>query len=474
VRASRERESTELVRGLGGWDATLLVIGSVLGGGIFITTGDMARALPHEGMILLVWVIGGALTLAGALTYAELGVMFPRAGGIYHYLKEAYGPLPGFLYGWACFVVVFSGGIAGIAVGAAEYLGTFVPFSTTANALASISLGGTTWTLSGAQAVAAAVILALTLVNWLGLREGALLQGALTLLKIGAVVVFVAAAFAVPARSAVALAAPLPAGGLLTAFGVAMVAALWSYDGWYGVTMSAGEMRDPARHLPIGLIAGTAACIAMYALLNLVYFRALPLAEVAGSARVGEAAATALFGAGGGRLLAAAVLVSGLGCLASTILYASRLYMPMAEDGVFFRGLAAVGPRFRTPGRSLWAQGVWSALLALSGTYDQLYTYAIFVGVLFHAATGAAVFVLRRQRPDAPRPYRVPGYPVVPALFILASLALVANTLAERPMESLLGLGLLALGLPAYAYWRRAAVRVKGAGPGVGIIGTGE
>jgi APA family basic amino acid/polyamine antiporter len=466
VSAANGREKAGLVRGLGVWDATLLVIGSVLGGGIFITTGDMARVLPHEGMILLVWVVGGLLTLAGALTYAELGVLFPRAGGIYHFLKEAYGPLPGFLYGWACFAVVFSGGIAGIAVGAAEYVGAFVPFSSTANALASISLGGATWTLSGAQAVAAAVILVLTLVNWLGLREGALLQGALTVLKIGAVVFFVAAAFLVPARASVALAAPLPAGSLLTAFGVAMVAALWSYDGWYGVTMSAGEMRDPARHLPIGLIAGTAACVAMYALLNVVYFRALPLGEVAGSARVGEAAATALFGAGGGRLLAAAVLLSGLGCLASTILYASRLYLPMAEDGVFFRGLAAVGPRFRTPGRSLWAQGVWSSLLALSGTYDQLYTYAIFVGVVFHVATGAAVFVFRRRIPDAPRAYRVWGYPVVPALFIFASLALVANTLVERPVESLLGLALLALGLPAYAYWRRAAAGPKGAGSG--------
>lgn len=445
------------MRGLGVWDATLLVIGSVLGGGIFITTGDMARVLPHQGMILLVWVAGGLLTLAGALTFAELGVLFPRAGGIYHFLKEAYGPLPGFLYGWACFVVVFSGGLAGIAVGTAEYLGTFVPFSSTATALATVELGGTSWTLSGAQVVAAAIILALTLVNWLGLREGALLQGVLTALKVGAVAAFVAAAFLVPARASAELAAPLPGGSLLTAFGVAMVAALWSYDGWYGVTMSAGEMRDPARHLPVGLIGGTGACIVMYALLNLVYFRALSLGEVAATPRVAETAATALFGAGGGRLLAAAVLVSSLGCLASTILYASRLYLPMAADGVFFRGLAAVGPRFRTPGRSLWAQGIWSALLALSGTYDQLYTYAVFIGVLFHAATGAAVFVFRRRMPDAPRPYRVWGYPLVPALFILASLALVANTLAERPVESLGGLALLALGLPAYAWWRRAA-----------------
>ena len=449
------REAPGLLRGLGAWDATLLVIGSVLGGGIFITTGDMARVLPHEGLILLVWLGAGLLTLAGALTYAELGVLFPRAGGIYHYLKEAYGPLPGFLYGWACFTVVFSGGLAGIAVGAAEYVGVFVPFSSSSTALASVTLGGGRWTLTGAQVVAAALILALTLVNWVGLKEGALLQGALTVVKVGAVVAFVAAAYLAPARAPLALAAPLPAGSLLTAVGVAMVAGLWSYDGWYGATMSAGEMRDPARHLPLGLIAGTAACVVMYTLLNLVYFRALPLAEVAGSPRVAETAATALFGAAGGRLLAAAVAVSGIGCAAATILYASRLYLPMAADGVFFRGLAAVGPRFRTPGRSLWVQGAWSALLALSGRYDQLYTYAIFVGVLFHVATGAAVFVLRRRLPDAPRPYRTWGYPVVPALFVLASLALVVNTLAERPLESLAGLALLALGLPAYAYWRR-------------------
>jgi basic amino acid/polyamine antiporter, APA family len=442
------------------WDATLLVIGSMLGGGIFITTGDMARVLPHQGMILLVWVVGGALTLAGALTYAELGAMFPRAGGIYHFLKEAYGPLPGFLYGWACFLVIMSGGIAGIAVGASEYLGTFVPFSSTANVLLSAKVGALTWSLSGGQVVAAAAILVLTGINWLGLREGATVQNLLTTVKIASVVAFVAAASLVPARAPLALAAPLPHAGLAAAIGVAMVSALWSYDGWYGVTLSAGEMRDPARHLPIALIAGTVACIAMYALLNLVYFRGLSVAAVAASPRVAETAATALLGARGGQLLAAAVVVSGFGCLASTVLYSSRVYLPMAQDGLFFRSLAAVHPRHHTPGRSLWAQGIWSALLALSGRYDQLYTYAVFMLVLFHVATGAAVFVLRRTRPDAPRPYRTWGYPVVPALFILVSLALMANTLVERPLESVVGLGLLALGLPAFAFWRRAAARL--------------
>ncbi|MEW6338655.1 MAG: APC family permease [Acidobacteriota bacterium] len=447
---------SRLVRGLGAWDATLLTVGSVLGGGIFITTADMARVLPHHGAILLVWVAGGLLTLAGALTYAELGVLFPRAGGMYHYLREAYGALPAFLYGWGCFIAIFSGGIAAIAVGAAEYLGTFVPASSSATVLLSARLGAWTWTCTGAQAFAALAILLLTAVNWLGLREGAAVQNALTATKLLAVAVFVGAAYLVPARAATEFAAPMPSGGWAAAVGVAMVAALWSYDGWYGLTFAAGELKNPARNLPVGLIAGTLACVAMYAALNLVYFRALPLPEIAASARVGESAAAALFGAGGGRLLAAAVAVSGFGCLAASILYSARLYLPMAEDRLFFRSMASVHPRFRTPGRSLWVQGAWAALLALSGSYNQLYTYAVFVGVLFHAATGAAVFVLRRRLPDAPRPYRAWGYPVVPALFVLASLWLVVNTLRERPLESLVGLGLLALGLPAYAFWRRS------------------
>jgi basic amino acid/polyamine antiporter, APA family len=457
VAGGESSSSPGLVRGLGAWDATLLVIGSMLGGGIFITTGDMARVLPHQGAILLVWVAGGLLTLAGALTYAELGVMFPRAGGIYHYLKEAYGPLPGFLYGWCCFLVIMTGGMAGISVGASEYLGAFWQFSSTGNVLVSGTAAGTTWTLTGCQVVAAAAILGLTAVNWLGLRAGATVQNLLTAIKLASVAAFVVAAYLVPARSPLVLAAPLPHVGLAAGFGVAMVGALWTYDGWYGVTLSAGEMRDPARHLPVALIAGTAACIAMYAALNLVYFRGLSIAAVAASPRVAETAATALLGERGGHLLAAAVVVSGFGCLAATVLYSSRLYLPMAQDGLFFSSLARVHPRHHTPGRSLWAQGAWAALLALSGRYDQLYTYAVFIVVLFHVATGAAVFVLRRTRPEAPRPYRTWGYPLVPALFILASLALVANTLAERPVESLFGLGLLALGLPAYAYWRRAA-----------------
>lgn len=449
----------QLVRGLGAWDGALLTIGSIVGTGIFLTTADMARVLPHPGLILLVWAAGGALTLAGALTYAELGVLFPRAGGLYHFIKEAYGPLWGFLYGWTAFLVIMSGGIAALAVAFGEYLGSFLPFFSTRNVLAEVPLGSWTWTVNGGQVAAALAVLALTGINHLGLKEGAGVQNALTLLKIGSIVAFAGLGLLAPAPASPALfgASPLAGGALLAAFGVAMIAALWTYDGWYGLTCSAGEVRDPARSLPVGLIAGTGAVTVLYLFLNFVYVRALPVSELAGAPRVGEAAAVALFGTGAARLVSVAILISTFGCLSSTILYSSRIYLPMAQDGLFFRSLAAVHPRYRTPVRCLWAQSAWAVLLVFSGTYEQLYTYVVFASILFHAATAAAVFVLRRKRPDLPRPYRTWGYPAVPALFILACLLLIGNTLAERPVESLLGLGLVALGLPAYAWLRRGA-----------------
>jgi APA family basic amino acid/polyamine antiporter len=460
--------SGRLVRGLGAWDGALITIGSIVGTGIFITTGDMARALPHSGLILLAWVLGGILTLAGALTYGELGGLFPRAGGIYHFLKEAYGPLWGFLYGWTSFLVIMSGGIAAIAVGFGEYLGSFLPFFSTGHILFALPLGGWTFTLSGGQLAAVLAIVFLTAINYFGLKEGAWVQNLLTLVKVGSILLFVVLGLTRgTAAGTVSLVSPVAGslgGGrlLLAAFGVAMIATLWTYDGWYNLTFSAGEMKDPGRSLPLGLIAGTLAVVALYTLLNLVYVRALPVAAMAGTARIGETAAAALFGPRGARLLGAAVLLSSFGCLSSTILCCSRIYHPMAEDGLFFRSLAAIHPRHRTPGRSLWAQSGWAVVLTLSGTYEQLYTYVVFAGVLFHIAAGTAVFVLRRTRPDGPgvsRPYRAWGYPVVPALFILASLLLMINTLVEKPRESLWGLLFVALGLPAYAWWSRQRAR---------------
>jgi APA family basic amino acid/polyamine antiporter len=446
-----------LVRGLGLLDGTLLTIGSVLGTGIFLTTSDMARVLPHPGLILLAWVVGGLLSLAGALTYAELGALYPRAGGPYHFLREAFGPLPAFLLGWACFLVIMSGGVAAIAVGFAEYLGAFVPALSTRRVLAEIPLGGGTWRLSAGQLTAAATIFGLSAVNYVGLRAGAGLQSAVTAAKVAAIVLLGVLGLLAPAPQAVTLGGPLPSGSLLSAFGVAMVAVLWTFDGWYGATFMAGEMRRPERNLPWSLLLGTLAVMVMYLLLNVVYLRALPVAAIAEQGRIGEAAAATLFGPWAARLVTMAVLVSSFGCLSSTILYSARIYLPMAEDGLFFRRLARVHPRFRTPAACIAAQAAWAAFLTLSGSYEQLYTYVVFTIFGFHAAVGAALLALRRKKPDTVRPYRVWGYPWVPLLFVVSSVVLVLNTLVEKPVESAFGLGLVAIGLPAYAWWRRHA-----------------
>ena len=284
----QELSSEGLVRGLGRWDATLLTVGGVIGTGIFITTADIARVLPHQGMILLVWALGGVLTLAGALSYAELGALYPRAGGMYHYLKEAYGTFWGFLYGWACFLIIMSGGLAALAVAFGEYLGSFVPFFSTRHVLFSLPIGGWAWSVSGGQLAAALAILLLTAVNYLGLREGAAVQNFLSVFRIGSIVVFVGLAFFTAAPEAVSLTSPVSQTGVLAAIGVAMIAALWTYDGWYGPTFSAGEMRNPQRTLPFGLIWGTVIIMVLYALINIVYLRALPLDEMAETPRVAE------------------------------------------------------------------------------------------------------------------------------------------------------------------------------------------
>ena len=443
-----------LVRRLGVWDGVLVTIGSVLGTGIFLTTADVARAVPHAGLVLLAWVAGGVLTLAGALTYAELGVLFPKAGGQYHYLKEAYGPLWGFLFGWTSFLITMSGGIATLAVGFGEYLGFFVPFFATKHVLFALPIGSWTWTVNGGQLAGALAIVAITAVNCLGLKEGAFVQNAVTVVKVASIVGLAALGLFAAPQTTPDYTAPLPTGGLLAAFGVAMIAVLWSYDGWYGFTFLAGETREPARSLPWGLVGGTLAVTALYVLMNLVYLRALPVAQMADTGRIGETAASVLFGPWGARIISAAVLVSTFGCLSSTILYAARIYLPMAQDGLFFRSLAVVHPKHLVPVGCLLAQGVCAVAQVSSGTYEQLYTYVVFALFLFHAATGAAVLVLRRTRPDAPRPYRTWGYPFVPLLFVATSLAFVVNTLVEKPVESGIGLAIVALGVPAYAFWR--------------------
>jgi APA family basic amino acid/polyamine antiporter len=459
-----EASAPELVRGLGVFDVTLVTVGSILGTGIFITTGDIAKALPHGGLILLLWLLGGLVTLAGALTYAELGGMFPHAGGQYHFLKEAYSPFWGFLYGWGAFLVIMTGGIATMAVGFGEYLGAFLPFFSTKNVLVELPrvtlplAGAYTLAINGGQVAGALAIAFLTAINYIGLKEGAGVQNAVTVVKIASIVGVGLVGLLVPATAVPQLMAPLPeGGGVLAAMGVGMIAVLWSFDGWYGATNLAGEMRRPGRDLPLGLILGTAIVTVLYTLLNVVYVRALSVEEMAATSRIGESAAVALFGPTGGRLINVAVLISTFGCISSTILYAARIYLPMAQDGVFLPALARIHPRYKTPAACILAQGIWAVVLTFSGSYEALYTYVVFAVVFFHVLTGAAVIVLRRTRPTAERPYRTWGYPVVPIVFVVASAALVLNTLVAKPVESLFGLVILALGIPAYVRWRRRA-----------------
>jgi basic amino acid/polyamine antiporter, APA family len=444
-----------LVRSLGTVDGALITVGASVGSGIFLTTGDIAKLCPQPALILGLFAAGGVFAFAGALAYGELGAMFPRAGGQYQFLKEAYGPLWGFLFGWTSFLVIMTGGIAALAVGFGEYLGAFVPSLGSADLL-SLRVPGGRWTLGGPQLTAAASVIALTAVNWLGVREGALVQNIATALKFGALLVLVAIGLTAPAPVAPAWGAPLPPGSIVAALGLGLVAVLWTYDGWYVLTFSAGEMRRAERTLPRGLLLGVSAVAALYLGINWVYLRTLDVPTLARTSRVGEASAVALLGPGAGRAVTLVILLSMFGCLAANVLCCARIYLPMAEDGLFFRALARIHPRHRTPSASLLAQGALAAVIALSGTYAELYTTVVFAGVLFHAATATAVFVLRRTRPHAERPFRAWGHPWTTGAFVAACLVVASVTLVQAPVRSLLGLGLIAAGLPAYAFWSRA------------------
>lgn len=442
-----------LDRAIGPVAATLLVIGSVIGSGIFLTTGVMASALPSASLILMAWAAGCLFALAGALTYAELGTMFPRSGGVYVFLSEAFGPLVGFLYGWATLLVVLSGGIAAVAIGFAHTFSTFVPALSASRVVFTLPGG---WTVAAHQLVAVGSILLLGAINYFGVRSGSRTNAVLTVAKVTGLVLLGIFAL-VSARETPVWVPIVPAEvtSPVAAFGVALIAVLWAAEGYYFLTYAAGEVRDPARTLPRALVSGIAAVGLIYLAVNLVYLHALPMDQLRGTTRVAEAAATALVGPRGATIIALTVVVSTLGANAAVILAGSRVMYAMAERGLFFRRAAAVHPRYRSPHVSVMVLTIWSSLLALTGTYEQLFTYVVFTSVVFSLLGGLALFKLRLSRPAAERPYRVWGYPVVPAVFVLSAVALIANTLGERPRESLLGLGLLALGLPAYAYWKR-------------------
>lgn len=427
-----------LVRALGLGSGVLFVLGSVIGSGIFLTTGMMAAKLPSATLLLLAWVLGGVIVLTGGLTYAELGSMFPKSGGVYVYLREAFGPLPAFLYGWAAFFVFWSGGIAAVAVGFAEYMRYFTP-QVPAPVLAVVAI-----TLLGG-------------INYVGVRTGNATNVVLTIAKVAGLAALPAMAILAAKASPHWVPAVPSTSHPLAAFGAAMIAVLWTNDAWYCVTWIAGEMKRPERDLPMSLVYGIGLLTLIYVVVNVAYFYALPMNEIAGTTRIAERAATVMVGPAGATFVALTVVVSTFGCDNAAILAGARLLFAMARDGVFLKSCARIHERYHTPHIAIVALVVWSAILAVSGSYEQLFTYVVFASLLLHMLGALAVFRLRYARPDAPRPYRVWGYPIVPAAFIAASAAFVLNTLITQPKESLAGLGLLALGLPAYWYWKRSA-----------------
>ncbi len=446
----------QLVRAIGLSGATLVVVGSVIGSGIFLTTGLMVQELPSTSLVLAAWVAGGLLAMAGGLTYAEMGSMYPRSGGLYVFLSEAYGPVWGFLFGWACLLVILTGSVAAVAVGFAEYFSYFFPSLGTDRVLVTFDMPWGAWRISAGQVVAAASIAVITAVNYVGVRSGNVANTILTVAKVGGLILIPLLAIAYM-RVDPALTPMVPPDAVrpFASFGVIMIAVMWTYEGWYYVAFAAGEIKDAARTVPRALIYGTIALTTIYVSVNLAYVFALSLEEMSGVTRIAEKAVTALVGPGGAALVAATVVVSTFGCNVAGVIASSRACFAMATDGRFFASAARVHPVHRTPHVALLVTSGWSALLTLTGGYEALFTYVTFASVLFGTLGGVAIFVLRTRRPEVPRPYRALGHPVVSALYVLGSLALVGNTLSERPLESIAGLGLVAIGLPFYFYWSR-------------------
>jgi len=453
----------QLLRRLNLLDTTFLVIGAVVGSGIFMTSGYILEYVSSPGWLLLVWLVGGLFTLGGALSCAELGAMYPRAGGQYVYIREAYGSFAGYLYGWGFFWFIMGGGIAALAVGFAEFFGHFVPGLSTQSFLLKTTVFGYPYSVSAGQLVAVATIVFLTGVNYLGVKSGAIVQDIFTFLRIGSVLALVILGLTVGKRAGITSVHDLFRGSpdigpsAVTLFGLALIAVLWTYDGWYAVNCTAEEIKRPERNIPLGLVLGTLSITLIYILLNVVYVLALPVDRMRGVARVGELVSSQLFGPTATSVFSGAITISIFGCLSANILFGPRVYLAMAEDKLFFRGMSYIHPRYHVPSKALIGQAVWSCLLCLSGTYQDLYEFVVFALVIFFGATGLAVIVLRRTRPHLSRPYRTWGYPVVPLLFALVNLLIFLNTVISQPQKSLFGLLLLGLGIPAYFYWQRKA-----------------
>ncbi len=446
----------ELERVLGLRELAFIVVGTVIGSGIFIVPATTLQQTGGEiGPALLVWLIAGVLSLLGALTYGELGAMNPEAGGLYVYIRDAFGRLPAFLYGWTLFFVIGSGSVATLAVAASSYLGELVPL-----------------TPFLARLVAVLMVTLVAAVNVKGTGESAAVQDWTTLLKAGAIVlmsVVLIAAGSGLRSGAVAVWPDRLSGSLLSGVGLAMIGVLWAYEGWQYVTFSAGEARDPQRTFPRGIVLGTAALIGIYLLANVAYLTALGPEAAARSERIAADAVGELLGPAAGKVIAATIVMSMFSAANGITLTAPRVFYAMARDGLFFRRLAEVHPRFGTPAFAIVAGSLWAMVLAATGTFEQLLTYVVFAGWIFYALGALSLFTYRRRRPEAVRPFRVPGYPVTPILFVAAAVAIVGNTLVTQPTRAAVGLGVVLIGAPFFFVWRARAERAAvGAAAGAG------
>lgn len=446
---------TELKRDLGAWAAASIVVGTVIGSGIFLVPRTMIQRVGSVEMVFAVWVVGGLLSLAGALSYAELAAALPEAGGEYVYLREAYGPVWGFLYSWTQMWVAKSGSIAALATGFFLYFADFFPQFDTVFYTIPLPLGpnGGPLEFRFGQIGAIALILALAWLNYFGVKLGGAVQTAVTALKIGLIGVLILAGLGL-GRSHPPIASGPIASLSLAGFVAALVAALWAYDGWNNVSMVSSEIRAPQRNLPRALIGGTMGVIGIYLLANAAYFRVLAAAQVASSARVAADMMLRIAGIAGEHAVSVAAMISIFAALNGSILSGSRVPYAAAREGYFFPVLARVDPKHHTPGPSIISLGLWACLLVLSGKYDDLFNLVIFASWILYGMTAAAVIVLRRKEPNLLRPYRTLGYPVVPVLFILGSSILLISTFFERKRESLMGIGLMVVGLPFYFYWK--------------------
>jgi APA family basic amino acid/polyamine antiporter len=457
-----------LKRDLGLLETTTIIMGSMIGSGIFLAPALIAAIIVADdlgpGSFILIWVIGGLLTLSGALSYGELSAAFPRAGGQYVFLKEAFSPFSAFLYGWTIFLVVQTGLIAAVAVAFANYVGVFVPWVSQSNRLASAGA----FSFSSAQLVAIGIISFLTWINTRGVKEGAWVQNVLTIAKVGSLAGLIVAGVFTSKGSWSNFSPWVPAAitsGALAAFAVGMSKALFALDAWNTVTFVAEETKDPVKTLPKALFLGTLGVVILYTLANVAYLHVLPVEAGAAVAdqRIAAEVANVLFGPIGVTLIAVAILVSTFGCDNGLILAGPRLYYAMARDGLFLKGAANIDPERGTPSRSLWYQAMWSIFLVLTGSlgtrgaqlYSDLLTFTSFASLLFNVLTVAGLFVLRVKKPELERPYRVPAYPFIPALYVAVGAFFLVFIAIGDPRNAGLGSVFILLGVPVYFFLKR-------------------